>query len=344
MDIKDAFEQSISELGFTGLDDNLDDIPEEAIDKTEDAELTDEPEDEAESEESESEESLETEAEDEADDATDDDSFIEIKKNARLKLPDGTVVSADKAVLMQADYTRKTQELAEQRKQFESERESFDSTKQEIEGVYEQMREWYEARSANPSAWIMEIASESEDATSTIAKAIYDLAQAGVLDPQFVETFGIEAGTVAEVASKSNLSDEIAELRAWRDSQESERLQREAVRQRAAEYEKEWDSIKLERGLDFKAKHEELAAKRELFQFAFENRITTSLIDAFDLMTVRKPRTAPAQGSDPEVANKKRASRAVTAKSSPAAAPKVKKNISTRDAILASFDEIGTGA
>lgn len=338
VDIKDAFEQSVSELGFTGLDDNLDDIPDETVDKTEEPELEDEAED---SEEPQEDDAEETEADD---DVSDDEQYIEIEEGANLKLPDGTVVSADKAVLLQADYTRKTQELSEQRKQFEEERQEFESARDEVREVYEQMTSWYEERSANPSSWIMEIASESQDATSTIAKAIYDLAQAGVLDPKFVETFGIEAGPISEMANNSNLESEIAELRAWRESQEQERLQREAVKARAAEYDKEWNQIKLERGLDYKTRAEELAAKRELFQFAFENRITTSLIDAFDLMSVRKPKTAPTQGKDPEVANKKRASRAVTPKSTPSGGSKPKKNISTRDAILASFEELGSKA
>ncbi|MGA1753253.1 MAG: hypothetical protein ACO395_07835, partial [Pontimonas sp.] len=309
MDIKDAFEQAVSELGLTELDDNLDDIPDETVDKTEDSDPEDEG---AESEEPAEGEEDESESDEEV---AGDEQFIEIKAGFNLKLPDGTVVPSDKAVLLQADYTRKTQELAEQRKSFESEVQEFESARQEVQDVYEQMRSWYEDRSSNPSSWIMEIASESEDATSTIAKAIYELAQAGVLDPKFVETFGIETGPVADMASKSNLEAEIAELRAWRESQQQEVSQREAVRARAAEYEKEWNEIKLQRGLDYSTKAEELAAKRELFQFAFENRITTSLVDAFDLMTVRKPKPAPAQGSDPEVANKKRASRAVTPRS-----------------------------
>ena len=338
MDIKDAFEQSLAELGIEGLDDNLEDIPDEAVDKTEDAELKDEA-----SGSEESREFQETEQDDERD--NDDSADIEIPAGSKVKLPDGTVVNVDKAVLMQSDYTRKTQELADQRKAFEAEAQNFEAQRSEIEGLYGQMREWYESRAAQPSNWIMEIAAESGDPTSTVAKAIYELAQSGVLDPQFVETFGLESGPVAQMAGDSRVKDELAELRAWKEQQENERSQRTAVQQRAAQYEQQWSQIKLERGLDFNSQLSEIDAKRELFEFAIQNKMTQSLLDAYDIMTVRKPKKAPVQGSSPEVTAKKRASRAVTAKSATTGAGKTpKKSLTTKDAILQSMDELFAGA
>ena len=338
MDIRDAFEESLEELGIEGLDGTLEDILDEPVEKTEDTELEDEA--------SESEESEEPgDDEQDADSDNDDSADIEIPAGAKVKLPDGTVVNVDKAVLMQADYTRKTQELSDQRKAFEAEAQKFETQRAEIEGLYGQMRDWYESRASQPSTWIMEIAAESGDPTSTVAKAIYELAQAGVLDQQFVETFGIESGPVAQMAGDSRVKDEIAELRAWKEQQEQQVQQRSAVQQRAAQYEQQWQQIKLERGLDFDSQLSEIDAKRELFEFAIQSKMTRSLLDAYDIMTVRKPKKAPVQGSSPEVTAKKRASRAVTAKSaSTGTGQNPKKGLSTQEAILQSMDELFAGA
>ena len=337
MDIKDAFEQSLEELGIEGLDDNFDDILDEAVDKPEDAE----PEDGAAG----SEESEEPEQDEQDDDANDDIADVEIPAGAKVKLPDGTVVNVDKAVLMQSDYTRKTQELADQRKAFEAEAQQFEAQRAEVDNLYGQMRDWYESRAAQPTTWIMEIAAESGDPTSTVAKAIYEMAQSGILDPQFVETFGLESGPVSQIANDSQVKDEVAELRAWKEQQEYERQHRAAVQQRAAQYEEQWNQIKLERGLEFDSKLNEVDAKRELFEFAIQNKMTSSLIDAFDIMTVRKPKKAPVQRPDAEVTAKKRASRAVTAKSAAAGTGKApKKELSTQEAILQSMDELFAGA
>lgn len=334
-DVQKAFEQSLEELGFDALLDTETPAPE----PTEETEPEDLPE-EAEEESDESDvEPEETEDADEPDDVP----YIDIVENAKLKLPDGTVVDAKSAVLMQADYTRKTQELAEQRKEIDAAKGELDSAARQVEQQYNNMREWYEARAARPSDWIAEIASQTGDATATVAQSLYTMAQNGLLDPKFVETFGIEAGEVAEVAKGSQVQSELDELKQWRAQQEQMVQQQAAVKQRAAEYEREWDSIKQSSGLKFTNRADELEAKKELLQFAMQNNLTRSLRDAYDLMTVRKPKPVSQPGPDPEVAAKKRASRAVTPKSDSGSAPKQKKKLSTREAALDAFSEI-TGA
>lgn len=340
MDIKEAFEKSLAELEGLELDSNSLDILEEPVEKTEDETLEDE---DVESDEvQEVEESLEDE--ELSDDDSTDENLIEIVPDAKLKLPDGTIVSAKKAVLMQADYTRKTQELAEQRKTLEVERQSFDEQKQQVDTLYQQMETWYESRASEPSSWISEIASDSDDATATIAQAIHEMALAGVLDQNFVEAFGIDTGEIAEIASRSKVDDELAELRNWRESQENEVKRQESIRQRAQQYDQEWEQVKLQRGLDFNSKAEELNTKRDLFQFAYENKITQSLLDAYDLMGVRAPAKASVRGGQkpsPEVVAKKRALRAVTPKSAAGDSLVGKKKYTDRDAILASMEDVG---
>jgi hypothetical protein len=344
--LTEAFDLALEELGFD-LDDNSDDILTGTVESDEEPEAEDGPEgDESGSEDSEA-------APDDGGEAF-DGPVIDVPSNGKLRLPDGTEVEVEKAVLLQADYTRKTQELAEHRKQFENEQQQFAKDQQEVLQTYEQMRGWYEERSANPTAWVQEIVESTQDPTATIAKALYELAQTGRLDPAFVETFGIDGGEVAERA-KAQTPNELAEIKArldQRDALEQQRAayeaQQLAVQHQVARYQSQWDTIKQSRGLQFETPDAEVEAKRELLQFALESKLTRSLEDAFDLMSVRRggavtPKPVPT--GDPEVTAKKRASRAVARKgvgSSGGGVPK--KGMSTREAALAALDEFATGA
>ena len=343
MDIRQAFEESLEELGITNLDETPEDTPDGTAEKTEEAEAggADEATEEAGTPDSDEDAS---ETEDEVEDP-DGLPVFEITNKSRLKLPDGTIVDADKAVLMQSDYTRKTQELAEQRKKFESEQEEFKKQSEEVNGLYQQMTDWYQERANNPSAWIMEIAASTEDPTVAMAQALNDLAKNGMLDSQFVETFGIEVGEVAEIAERGQVTDEINELKRWKQEQEQERQREAAIRQQQAKYEQEWASIKSDQGLNFSDKADEMNAKRELLQFAIDNNLGRSLIDAYDLMVVRKGRVAPKQEKeptpDPELVAKKRASRAVTPRTAVlGSTAKRTKPLSDREAILEAMEDL----
>lgn len=343
-DIQEAFEKSVAELGFESL---LDDVlvSPEAVEEQEPLEEAEtEPTDSDEPEAGEPEDDAPVDEVEESDDDevdADDVPYIEVSKDAKLKLPDGTVVDASQAVLLQADYTRKTQELSDQRKKLELQQREVEQAGQQYEQAYNQMREWYESRAARPSDWLSEIASQTQDPTATVAQALFTMAQQGLLDPKFVETFGIEAGEVAQVAKGSQVESELEELKRWRYEQEVAAQTQREVQKRAVAYEQEWEQIKSSNNLSFNDRISEIEAKKELLQFALQNNMTRSLFDAYDLMTVRKPKPVSEQTRpDAEVTAKKRASRAVAAKSAGGTPPKVKKNLSTRDAILASMQEI----
>jgi len=337
MDFLEAFEESLKELGIDNLDDNPDDIPAGTDEKAED----DEPEDGA----TES-KPVEEDSDAEGADETEDDSEVdvpvfEIVEDSNLKLPDGTVISAKQALLRQSDYTRKTQELAEQRKDLERREQEQQGSIAELREQFEQVTEWYNERSQRPSDWIAEIAETSSDPTATIAKALFDLAQAGVLDKQFVETFGIEAGPVQQKAEKFEVNSELEELKAWKRQQQEQQQRHELVKQQTQRYEREWAGIKDEKGLTFSSQADEFEAKRELLQFALESGMTNSLVDAYDLMTVRKPRASRKTESAPQTSDKKRASRAVTPKTAISGqAKRTKKVVSDRDAILEAMESL----
>jgi len=344
VDIREAFEQSLTELGIDNLDDNPDDIltgtDNEAEDSdSEDGSLFDSVDGQTQPLSDDDEQSAATETD-----------VIDIKAGASIRLPDGTLVPADKAVLMQADYTRKTQELAQQRKQFDESVKKFQAHESEVRSSYESMRTWYEQRSSNPSAWIAEIASQSPDATGVIAKALYDLAEYGALDPKFVETFGLKSGVVSEEARRAKIENELSQLRSSLEQREMTEKQRESeaqrqglVQKRAEVYEQEWEQIKAANNLFFKDRVEEIDAKRQLLQFAMENKLTKSLVDAYDLMSVRVGRSKAQQPRVPsaDVSENKRASRAVTPKTSVSGASKrMKKQVSDREAILEAMESL----
>jgi hypothetical protein len=344
MDTKTAFEDSLAELGIEDLDGNLVDIPDETVDETELSDFEDE--------------SLEGKGLFENEESDDDEqasegqgqTVIEIVEGATIRLPDGTTVPAEQAVLLQADYTRKTQELAEQRKAFQARENAVKQLEQQYGQSYQQMREWYEERAENPSNWIAEIAGQSQDPTSVVASAIYGLAQQGMLDPKFVEAFGIDAREFQEAAKTHRIESEVERLkREMRERDAKEESQRSAsqrqllIEQRAAIYEQEWEQIKATKALQFNTPDDEAVAKKQLLQFALENRLSKSLVDAHDLFELRIGRTASKNGSpDPDVAAKKRASRAVTPKTSVSGQHKrANKKLSDREAILEAMEAVG---
>lgn len=315
VDFKDVVEQSFAELGLDLTDDTGDDILAPIAEETEDVEAEDEADPSEESETSEDVEDTAASAE------SPNGPVIEISEAAVLVLPDGTQVPAKDAILFQKDYTKKTQQIAEERKTLEAERNDLANVRAEVEQTFAQMRDWYEERSGNPSGWIQEIVVSAKDPTATIARAIYELAQSGKLDPTFVETFGLDAGDFEKTAQDSVRNNEIAELRTRLEAREKAEQEEALIRRQAAEYQQQWEAIKANYGLEFSAA-DEAAAKRELFEFATSNRLTKSLIDAYDLMIVRTGKLQPtsvnsesATVADPEIVAKKRASRAVTPKS-----------------------------
>ena len=340
MNIEDAFEESFRELGLD-LDGDADDILSAAVESDETPEAEDEPEVEESVEEQTSEE--DASAEDDDDTGSSDKPVIDVRDGAVLRLPDGTEVDASQAVLLQKDYTKKTQQLAEERRQ-------FDAAREQVAQAYEEMRGWYGERAANPTAWVQEIVSGSDDPTATIARALYDLAGQGTLDPNFVSTFGIDAGEVADRANSSARDEEVAALkRRLEEREQSEQQaahQQQQVRAQVAYYQSQWGEIVNNHGLAFESPDAEREAKREVLEFAIENGLASSLTNAYDLMLVRKGKVSSQSKpeprvADPAVAAKKRASRAVAQRSggAGAAADTAAKPKSTRDAALEAISE-----
>ena len=121
--IAEAFEESFQELGL-----DLDGTPDDTLFGTDENDETDEAQGGPDSDESVAEAASEEDTPDEdADDVRSDVPAVDIPEGAVLRLPDGTEVEADKAVLLQSDYTKKTQQVAEEPKRLDDERSEFEA-------------------------------------------------------------------------------------------------------------------------------------------------------------------------------------------------------------------------
>lgn len=255
-----------------------------------------------------------TEAAAEASEDTDTPDALEVDEDAVIRLPDGREVRVKDGLSMQADYTKKTQELAEQRRAFESERE-------ELVGFKTQVEDWFAERTSNPAQFVTEIAAElSENPTAVIAQAIKDLHAAGKLDARFASAFGLEGGRAAEAVEAATSDDRVAELeRRLTQREEQERATAEQ-RRIAGEYQAQWDRIKQTEGLSYDDPKGELQAKVDLLTFARDNEIT-NLETAYAAMAYRRQKQAkPPAEKVVELASRKRQTRAMTPKGSPSRA------------------------
>lgn len=263
---------------------------------------------------------------------------IEVTEDDVIVLPDGSQVNVRESALRQADYTRKTQQIAEERKKVEAKQV-------ELDGVLESFETWYQERAANPDRWISEIAKSLPDRslrTQTVARVLKDLAESGYLEDDFVSMFGLTSGPAVEFAKEPE-EDRVSRLEAQLQAQQQEKQIEARVRQQAAVLQSQWDEIKQSYGLAFSTSVEEMDAKRETLQFAKDNNVP-SLRVAFDAMQARRQTATPRQ-PDAATTEKKRATRAITPKSSAAGqvtSPK-KKAKSISEAASLALDNYLTG-
>jgi hypothetical protein len=263
------------------------------------------------------------------------DNRIEVTEDATIVLPDGTEIQVKDSALRQADYTRKTQQVAEERK-------AAEALKAEADQVLQNFEVWYQDRAANPDKWIVEIAGNLPDRgvrTQMIARALRDLASSGYLEDDFVEMFGLKSGQAAEYAQTADEADRIAKLEAQLSEQQQSREIEARVRQRAAVLQSQWDEIKLSYGLEYQSTQEEYEAKKETLTFARENGVANLRV-AFDAMQARRQTATPRQ-PDAATTQKKRASRAISQKSKAAGqiAPPTQKAKTIRQAAELALDK-----
>lgn len=210
---------------------------------------------------------------------------VAVDEESTYALPDGTEVRGSElrdGWLRQADYTRKTQQLAKQNR--------------DVKQREQQIADWLQNVRERPGDAILEVASGTDDPTSAftsalaasgnptanVAQVLKQLAGAGKLDPEFVEHFGIDTsdGPVGQQADQAAKDDRIERL----EKRDQEREQSQRQQQMVTEYRQQWDSIKEQSELDFGDSDDaEREARIELMKFARDRQIP-DLGDAYAVM------------------------------------------------------------
>lgn len=169
----------------------------------------------------------------------------------------------------QADYTRKAQALAAEKQEFEATVSQFS----EAIGSLEQLDSAWEE---NPVSVLAHFAANTENPTHSLALLIKELATANLLEPEFLDMFGI-TNEVRQAWSKESEVDTL-KRRVSRSEKEELRRQEEVeyegqVRQAMAEYESQIDEIVASEGLKMNRAQRD-AFRTRLAQYAYENELT----------------------------------------------------------------------
>lgn len=212
----------------------------------------------AEAEDLDEDEEVEPEAsdEEEADEEDEEQSELLELSEDDVVIIDGQEVSVKEALLMQSDYTKKTQALAEERKAFEAERE-------QLSAAVETMNSLDEAWGADPSGVVATFLSNSDDVIDTTAEAIAQLAQDGevdansfvvksivalvqadLLDDELVQMLGFDDEMVSRMKADAQRDSRIRKLeKQARTPKAPARSQDEVVAQARAELENQWNGL-----------------------------------------------------------------------------------------------------
>ena len=270
---------------------------------------------------------------------SEDAKSIAVTENDTIVLPDGTTVSVKEAALRQADYTRKTQALAEERKQIEADRSASQSAVEYVENL---TKAWQSNQAEVVSGFI----SSTDDPTLILSQVIVELAKAEKLDPKFMETFGITPETQEKWSSEAKSQSELQNVKARLERFENEKtleLQSQKEKQQeeklVEQYENQWQQIVSENNIKLEPQ-KELDLKIELLQYALQNGIP-NLSAAWKALQFDKTIAKPtANKNNAVIEAKKLATNAITSKSSGKSIVTNKPVTNIEDAVWQTFNEL----
>lgn len=270
---------------------------------------------------------------------------------------DGETVKVKDALLRQADYTKKTQALAEERKAFEAEKEGM------LE-AFETMSSLDEAWNEDPSSVVATFLSNAEDAADTVGDAVIALASEGDVDPNLFlvrtilrlvsndqideelrEMLGFDDETVARAKEQSKQENRIAklerEVRAPKKVQASDEQEYENAKAALAQ---QWnDIVEADENLSAMELDAQLKVRSEVAKLAIE-RGGIPLDVAYELLQAKQAKLeADAVAKKAAVTSKKRATKSVSKPSNGSgSAPAPTRNPSDLDSIIAdAYRELG---
>lgn len=284
-----------------------------------------------------------------SDEADDDEDFEDSDDTEAIELTEDTIVSIDgkkdtvkNMLARQADYTRKTQALAEERKAFSEEQSELRDKAQQVVDLHTEMTEWYSTRQANPVAWGAEIAGSTGDATGFVAQLITELNNSGALDPKFIEAFGLEApdNAVAQAAAFGKAQERISRLEAEQAAERQAREEAALAAEVTQAIESEFNELIAANGLEFATARERAEFRKELFTTATDYEIA-DLSKAYKVMTAAKPATPAVSDERRQAAvERKRTARAVSRPSAASASAPPTQYESLEEAVRATFTEL----
>lgn len=254
--------------------------------------------------------------------------------DAKVTLKDGTETTIGElreGALRRDDYTRKTQELAEQRKELEQDREKIDR--------------FTAAFDEDPVGVLEKLVSVQSQPTHAVAYLLKNLADNGLLEEDFARTFVPDGGVVRRTADKAQEEDRLSKIEGQleqRQREERERLEREET---LATFEKQWTSAVEKSGLEFESQEQEQEMLREVLQYGVDNEITNieAAYAAYawenDLPRGgQKPKPQPKRDD-----KKKKATRAITRRSSGDNRSVRPRPASDEEAVRDAWDEVFAG-
>lgn len=298
------------------------------------------------------------ESEDESDDSDEDTEVVDLDPEMTVRI-DGREVKVKDALELKADYTRKTQALAEERRTFEQEREQ---SQQQIEYLQQMEQVWSE----NPAHLLATFAASSDDAEELLAETVVSLAQANaadgnlavvkaliglasndLLDEDLAEQIGFTDEVITRIKRQAQSEQRVNRVErrlAAEDRRRQEEQQRQSsqaafeaeVQQHLAELNSQWERItKANPEVAAMSDSERVELKLKLVEYSQENE-GIPLTVAYDALEAHRLRDSEAKRAATAAARQKKANGSrVTSKPSTSAGSPAKRQKGDWDSAIA---------
>jgi hypothetical protein len=298
--LSDVINEAIQELD-PGVQDNQVEEQDEDLVDLDDAgdpdteEYEEESEDESEDDESEDVEDEDSEEEGESEDG---EKFVVKVDGEELEV---TLDELKAGYSRQAHFTRKMQELKEEREAYEAELE-------QVSGTLTQIEQLDQAWSENPVTVLTHLISSTDNPAQSLGYLIREMAVYDLLPPEALEYFGIDQNSKEAWAQESELERlrrEASELQELQEKSSADARVQEAMRG----LELQIREIVVDEGLQFETDTDEARFRAELLGYAKDTGIT-DLKKAYAAMSYERSKAQ--RGKAPKSNPRKEATRVVS--------------------------------
>ncbi len=298
-------------------------------DTVEDVDIqTDTDADEADVEEPDDSDDSETDVEDvDSEDESTGDSVIDVD-TLETVVVNGKEVKFSEAFVPKSEFTKRTQAIAEERKEWESLLSDANSQVEAATQLFGRVEE-------DPVGLAADILADTPaDTTAKVVKLIYSLAAKNALEDQFLTELGINKQDPRIVAASTESEKRIAAIerqqRAMQEEYANQQRQVQEQEAQLAEYTQQLDNFVSASGLVFETPNERTAWETEVIKVASERGIFEDLSIAAELLALREKAEGVERKKASDVAKaktvRKRNTRVVSkpSSSSPEVAPRIR--------------------